>query len=533
MNFSATRLPYRQTGVFSGIVLDYIDQADTIRPFAAAAPSIKGIEKAMAARKAVAVNRTLLVDELEKQYADVETSHKVKQHIQSLLSGNTFTVTTAHQNNIFTGPLYFIYKILHAVKLAASLQESYPGYQFVPVYYIGSEDADLDELNNIQVCGEKSVWETRQQGAVGRMKVDKALLQLIDKMEGQLGVYPHGPAFTALLRKYYTAGKTIQDATFHFVNELFAEFGLVVLIPDNAALKSTMIPVFREELLEQRSASVVDDTAERLAKAGYKVQASTRSINLFYLKDDLRNRIEQRGDTYQVVDTKISFTREEILAELEQYPDRFSPNVILRGIYQETLLPNVAFIGGGGETAYWLQLKDLFQHYKVPFPVLVLRNSFLLVEKKWQELAEKLGFTIEDLFQPGEKLLNRLVQRESLNNTRLADSVTALDQLYTAIQKQAVAIDPTLSRHVESLQARSRYRLQELEKKMTRAEKRKFSDQRRQIETLRNQLFPGNGLQERVENIAYFYAKWGREIMQDLYKSSLSLEQEFVILREI
>lgn len=533
MNFSSTRVPYRKTGAFSGIVLDYIDQTEAIRAFAAAVPSVKGIEKIMTARKAFAGNRQTVVNELLKQYAGTATSDLVKSNIQSLLSDTTFTVTTAHQNNIFTGPLYFIYKLLHAVKLAATLQELYPENRFVPVYYIGSEDADFEELNHIQVAGDKLEWNTTQQGAVGRMKIDKSLLQLIDKMEGMLGVLPHGAEMTGLLRKYYTAGKTIQEATFHFVNELFASFGLVVLIPDNEALKRTMIPVFREELLEQRAAAIVNETAERLEKAGYKAQARTRAINLFYLKDDIRNRIELRDDIYQVVDTSMSFTRDEILAELELHPDRFSPNVILRGIYQETLLPDVAFIGGGGETAYWLQLKDLFQHYQVPFPVLVLRNSFLLVEKKWQAMTSRLGFTNEDLFESGEQLLNRLVQRESKLDTRLNGSINTLEHFYEGLQQQAVAIDPTLGKHVESLQAKSIRHLLELEKKMGRAEKRKFNDQRRQIEAIRQQLFPGNGLQERVENISYFYAKWGRGILQQLYTASLSLEQEFVILQEV
>jgi bacillithiol synthase len=532
MNFTSTRIPYRQTGKFSRIVVDYIDQADALKPFYGEAPSLQGMAKAIEERKKFAGHREILVQELRNQYAGVELHPSVSDNIESLLSDNTFTITTAHQNNIFTGPLYFIYKIIHAIRLADAMKSSFPDYHFVPVYYIGSEDADLDELNHITLGGRKLTWNTRQKGAVGRMKLDKQVTALINEMEGQLGPLPFGNEMISLLRETYKEGRTLQEATFRFVNTIFAAYGLLILLPDNPALKRTMIPVFREELLRQPAASILEQTALSLEKAGYKVQASAREINLFYLKDDIRNRIELKNNEYRVVDTNLRFSQEEMLQELASFPERFSPNVILRGLYEETILPNIAFIGGGGETAYWLQLKGLFEFYKVPFPVLILRNSFLLLEKKWQDAIHKTGFTTEDFFQPGESLLNQLVEKESPNKTSLNGSLTELENLYESFKKQAIAIDISLEKHVESLKTKTVFRLKELEKKMLRAEKRKFSDQQRQIQAVKTALFPGNGLQERTENISYYYARWGSDFFRQLYNESLTLEQEFVILRE-
>ncbi|MEO8406419.1 MAG: bacillithiol biosynthesis BshC, partial [Chitinophagaceae bacterium] len=241
---------------------------------------------------------------------------------------------------------------------------------------------------------------------------------------------------------------------------------------------------------------------------------------------------QQIGLSWKVLNTDISFTKDQLLYEVSDYPERFSPNVILRGLYQETILPNIAFIGGGGEIAYWLQLKGLFQHYKVPFPVLVIRNSFLVVEKKWQEKIQKLGFTIEDFFLPERELLNKLVTKESKNETRLNGSLTAVEQLYEQFKKQAAAVDNTLTKHVDALKLKTVYRLQELEKKMLRAEKRKFTDQQRQISAIKTALFPGNGLQERNENVSYYYALWGKDFIAKLYQHSLALEQEYVIISE-
>ena len=532
MNFKANRIPYRQTGAFSRIVVDYIDQAEALKPFYADAPSLQGIQKAIAARQQFPGHRELLVQEFKKQYEGLTIHPKVSANLNALLSPDTFTITTAHQNNIFTGPLYFIYKIIHAIKLADTLNVSMPDYRFVPVYYIGSEDADLEELNHIRLNGEKLTWNTKQKGAVGRMKLDKQVTALINQMEGQLGILPFGKEIINLIRESYQEGISLQDATLRFVHALFNEFGLLVLLPDNANLKRTMIPVFREELLQQPAAAIIEKSAAALNEADYKVQASAREINLFYLKDDIRNRIEKKGELYQVVDTNLRFSQEEMLAELEAHPERFSPNVILRGLYEETILPNIAFIGGGGETAYWLQLKGLFEYYKVPYPVLVLRNSFLLLEKKWQEIIPKTGFAIEDFFQSGEVLLNRLVKNESQDKVVLNGSLTAIEKLYESVKAQAGSVDQSLVQHVESLKSKSIFRLKELEKKMLRAEKRKYSDQQRQITSVRTALFPGNGLQERSENISYFYAKWGRDFLRKLYEESLTIEQEFVILQE-
>ncbi len=295
MDCSSTRLPYRQTNSFSKTVLDYLDHTEGLKPFYAHSQLCREFKKQLKQEKILTTNRELLVQELKKQYEGVETSDKVKANIELLLSKDTFTITTAHQNNIFTGPLYFIYKIIHAIKLADHLKTSLPDYNFVPVFYIGSEDADLDELNHIHLGGEKLTWNTKQTGAVGRMKVDKELVKLIGLMEGQLLVLPYGNEIIASLKKYYKEGTTIQEATFQFVNSLFAEYGLIVLLPDNAVLKKQMVSVFEDDLLNQTASGIVEKTAERLQAAGYKVQASPREINLFYLKDDKRERIVKEG----------------------------------------------------------------------------------------------------------------------------------------------------------------------------------------------------------------------------------------------
>ena len=531
MDCTSTKVPYQQTNSFSKIVLDYLADAPALQPFYSHRPDLAGIENAITARKQFSTNRELLVTELKKQYQSISAHEAVTKNIEALLSENTFTITTAHQPNIFTGPLYFLYKILHTIKLAADIKVSMPDYSFVPVYYMGSEDADLDELGHTYLEGQKISWNTEQGGAVGRMKADAELVKLIDTIEGQLQISDAGREIIALFKECYCEGNLIQDSTFRLVNALFGKYGLIALVPDNASLKRQMLPVFEDDLFNQAASGIVEETSGKL-DAIYKVQANPREINLFYLKENIRERIEEHEDKYNVLNTSIVFSKEDLKKELHEHPERFSPNVILRGLFQSTILPDIAFIGGGGELAYWLQLKDLFNHYKVPYPALILRNSFLIVENKWKEKIEKIGFTIEDFFEEEQNLLNRLVQRETTHEIRLNGALTEVEKIYEGFKMQASEIDVTLVQHIDALKAKSMQQLKELEKKMLRAEKRKYTDQERQINLIKEKLFPNNNLQERVDNFSTYYAKYGSGFVDTLYKYSLALEQEFVVIEE-
>ncbi|HYH14874.1 MAG TPA: bacillithiol biosynthesis cysteine-adding enzyme BshC [Flavisolibacter sp.] len=529
--FAAQRIPYQLTGAFNKIVLDYLEGAEPLASFYENQPTLEGVRQAVLRKQGQAIDRTLLHEALLEQYRGVQSSKVVDQQIRLLQKPTTFTVCTAHQPNLFTGPLYFIYKILHAIKLANELKQQLPDYDFVPVYYMGSEDADLAELNHFYVEGKRYEWATPQTGAVGRMQVDKKLLALLEELGGQLSIYPYGREWVETIRSFFKVDVTIQEATFQLVHHLFADLGLVVLIADQPVLKAIMRPVFEEDLFNHTPSQIVSNTGLKLNKQ-YTEQAHARDINLFYFKDAIRERIERKGESFIVCNTDIMFSNEGLKEELQHYPERFSPNVILRGLYQESILPNVAFIGGGGEIAYWLQLKDLFQHYKIPYPVLVLRNSFLIMEKKWQEKVEKLGLTIATIFQPINIIINNLVQQRTTNDLSLNGKLENANALYNAIYEQALHVDPTLARHVAAIKTQAIHRLKEVEKKMLRAEKRKFSDQQRQLEAIKSKFFPENGLQERIDNIGYYYAQWGQGFITALYEYSLGLEQTFTVLTE-
>lgn len=528
-NFDQFSLPYDSTGYFSKIVSDYLSGADSLRPFYQHLPNLDGIRDAIAARKQFATPRTLLVEQLKEQYKGITLSDKTHQHIEALLDENTFCITTAHQPNIFTGPLYFIYKILHAVKLAEYLNEQLPEQRFVPVYYMGSEDADLEEIGSLNVGGAPLKWNTKQSGAVGRMKVDKAFLELIHAIEGQIGVLAFGNELIQLFKTCYQEGQTIQVATLQLVNHLFADYGVVVIIPDNPHLKSAYNGVVQKELEEGFSQKLVSVTSKALEQQ-YKVQAGGREMNLFYLLEDKRERIELQGDVYEVKALGLRFSRAEILEELNRYPERFSANVILRGGFQETILPNVAFIGGGGELAYWLELKTVFEAVAIPYPVLVLRNSFLQISERHFKQMQQLGISVEALFQDQLSLLNQHVKKQTQHQLDIDAEMTNIWSLYDQLKQVATKVDASLEAHVAALQTKSAKRLKELEKKILRAERLQHQTAARQIESLKNALFPGNSLQERLYNFATYYGKNGQSWMRSIYNASPALDTQFTLI---
>lgn len=530
-SFLASQISYGSTGYFSKIVTDYISENNSLKNFYQHPVSLQGIKNAVDIRKNFNTNRKLLVTQLQSQYASQPILDKVKQNINLLLDENTFTVCTAHQPGIFTGHLYFIYKIIHAIKLAETLNVEIPGKHFIPVFYMGSEDADIEELGEVFINGEKYKWETKQSGAVGRMLVDDELINILKKINGQLTVEPFGKEIMEMMQQCYVKGSTLQHATFNIVNKLFAGYGLIVLLPDNKALKSEMLSVFKDDIFLNTPSKIVNATSAQLEK-NYKVQAHPREINLFYLKDNIRSRIVQQKEHYIIQDTDIRFTTEELQNELLQYPERFSPNVILRALYQETILPNIAFVGGGGEIAYWLQMKDMFKQYNVPFPVLVVRNSFLVINEKMNLLMQKLSLTSDNIFKPDDEIIKDIITRNTLNQLSLEKEKQQFIINYESLKTVVKKIDTTLEKHVEALQAKLLKTLDKLEIKLLRAEKRKFESQQKQIKKIKSNLFPHNSLQERVENIMPFYAKYGEAFIKTIYDNSLSLEQKFCIITE-
>jgi len=530
--FSFSYLPYSETGSFSKLVTDYLAKNSLLRSFYQFDTDKEGMRQAIEMRKTFPVNRYLLTSVLHEQYGQLNTHEKTERNLQLLSEPNTFTVCTAHQPNLLTGYLYFVYKIIHAIKLAEELKANFQEYNFVPVYYMGSEDNDLEELGTFRYNQKKFVWDGGgQTGAVGRMKTE-SLKPLLDELFKELG--PPGDAcdrLQQLISEAYLHHSTIGSATQYLVNELFGRYGLIIIDPDNSELKSAYLPVMKDELLHQHANNVVSQQIAALSEH-YKAQAHPRNINLFYLKDNLRERIEYAGGKWTVLNTEIEWTEAELLSELNEHPERFSPNVILRGLFQESILPNVAFIGGGAELAYWLQLKSLFGHYGVFFPALHLRQSLLFLPKKEQQTLLQLKLNVSEIFHSEPDIARQYVARHSSNDWHTDAEMALIEQALMQVQQKATNLDKTLKASSEAALAKIRRQMQVLEQKMLRAEKRNMEVQLSKISQLKKHLFPGNGLQERVENFISLYLLYGDEFFDAVMQGIEAFRHEFLVMEE-
>ncbi|RAJ98041.1 bacillithiol biosynthesis cysteine-adding enzyme BshC [Larkinella arboricola] len=487
-------LPLTATGQFSTLFLDYISQKETLQPYYDRFPTLEAFAEQAKNRAFDEAKRRTLVEVLERQYQHIPN----KPDFSVLAQPNTFTVTTGHQLNIFTGPLYVLYKWITTVNLAKKLAETYPEYRFVPIYWLASEDHDFAEINHFTLFGKSYTWETEQQGAVGRMN-PKELKAVFSQMPEKL----------FLFEEAYLKHDTLSDAVRWYVNELLGKEGLICLDADDADLKRLFAPVIKDELLHQPTSGIVTETSGQLEAMGYKTQVTPREINLFYLGDQLRERIvsETGADetvSYKVLNTELQFSQEELLTLLDEHPERFSPNVVLRPVYQEVILPNLAYIGGPSEVPYWLQLKGVFDHFQIPFPLLMPRNFALYVNPASARKMEKLGVLPEELFRDEVKLRRSYIERISEKSLDLSEQKVCLQQCFAEILNKSVRVDKSLEGAVLAEQARLMHTIDHLEKRLKKTEERNYETTINQLMTLKHKLFPNGGIQERTENYLNF-----------------------------
>lgn len=482
------KLPFKQVANFPKIFLDYVDQKSGLEVLYGQYPNLGGFKEQIKLKKFA--HRSTLVKALHGQYGDLAN----KPDIDILLQENTFTVTTGHQLNIFTGPLYVIYKIVSTINLAKQLKEAMPEYNFVPVYWMATEDHDFEEIASFNLFGNKYNWETDQKGAVGEMNPSD-ILKIFDELKDKPEIF----------QKAYSENPTLAGAVRQYMNDLFGNYNLVCVDGNDKALKELFTPVVLDELKNQTVKSELDKNAQVLESLGYKPQINGREINLFYLDRGVRERIDFVDGKYSVLDTELRFSPEEIEELVKQHPEKISPNVALRPLYEETILPNLAYLGGPSELAYWLQLKGIFDRYEVAFPILLPRNLALVVNGGLKKRMDKLGVTIEELYLEDIALKKAYVEKKSENSLSLKPEENAISETFAAIVSKAKEVDPTLEGAIEAEKAKMLKALSNLEARIKKAEERKFDTSINQLLGLKEKLFPGGSQQERKENFLNFY----------------------------
>ena len=522
-------ISYQNSGYFTPMMNDYLNQESNLQSFYNRFPTIENFENQIKEKQQNfnSNNREVLVSVLRKQYENLSISELTRNNIALLSKENTFTITTGHQLNLFTGPLYFLYKIISTIKLTTELKNKYPNYNFVPIYWMATEDHDFEEINYFNFKGKKIKWNKESTGPVGRLSTE-GLQELISVFEIEIGSGINANELKKLFESAYGNTDSLANVNRKLANELFGTYGLVIIDADDSELKSQFIPNIKEELLQNTSYKCVSETIEKLKK--YPTQVNPRKINLFYIEDNLRERIVFEEGVFKINNTKTTFSQNGLLELLETNPEKFSPNVILRPLYQEVILPNLCYIGGGGEIAYWLELKSTFLAFKCTFPILLLRNSALLVSKKQKVKMEKLKLSWEQLFAKQEVLINHKVKEIAQIPIDFSAQKIALQKQFSDLHIIANQTDKSFLGAVKAQEAKQIKGLENLEKRFLKAQKKKYELELERIINIQNELFPNQSLQERHANFSEFYLESGKTLVSKLFNELDPLDTNFTIL---
>lgn len=523
----STSISYSEVGMLSQLTRDYLDHKKETNAFYEFESNAKNIKKAISNKKGFPQNhRDVLVNVLNNQYGDL-SSKPVQKNINLLLDSNTFTITTGHQLNLFTGPLYFIYKIISAIKTADFLNKEYPDNKFVPVYWMATEDHDFDEINHAYLDGNKMQWNSDQTGMVGEFSLE-GIGEVVNHFCSSLGESISAKEMSNMIRSAYLGHENLADATRYLVHQLFNPYGLVVIDGNNRELKRLFTPIVKKELDAQLSFKSVTKTIDDFG--GYKVQVSPREINLFYAQKGLRERIIKNENGFEVNNTEIFFDQTAIYKEINDFPERFSPNVILRPVYQEVILPNLVYIGGGAELAYWLELKSTFEAFQVPYPLVQIRSSFLALSDKSYKKLEDLNWSIKDVFRPKSELIGNYTEKVNPFIDPMTDLVNRIQMEVHDFGRELEEFDPELLNSLKASQKGIANSLNRLGKKVSSSVKRKNSEHFQKIDSLLNEVNPNGVYQERQVNFFELYAKQGKSFLDSVFDETEPFSREFKVM---
>ena len=504
---SSIKIPYRKINLLSPLVQDYLSESPELSSFYGRYNTIDNFHDQMEEKSQFPIDRMTLVEVLKKQNQAIDLSDLTQSNIESLESTDTFTITTGHQLCIFTGPLYFLFKIISTINLSLALKKKYPSKHFVPVFWLASEDHDFNEINHINLFGKTIRWDSSQDGAVGRMNLFD-FSSVLEDLNLLMGESQNAERLKAIFHKAYFSANLAQ-ATRVLINELFKEDGLVIIDGDDVQLKKSFVDIMKKDIQDHSFYPLIASQSEKLSE-NYKAQAYVRECNFFQLDQGSRKRVLDRLDA----------------KEIDSNAEKFSPNVLLRPLYQEMILPNLAYIGGGAELSYWMQLKTAFESVHLPFPILVLRNSVMLTTPSQIGKIKHLGFSFEDFFSSESYLHKKYIQNQA--DVSLESQVESLSEMFHSIKNKFE--DKVYEPMIDAEHQRQKKSLENLSKKLHKVEKQKHEVALSQISKIKISFFPNRILQERHYNFIPYYLKYGDNFIKKLKEELNPLDTNFVVL---
>lgn len=516
---------------YSKTVIDYLNQEPTIKGFYQYGHDSEGYKQKIQDRTFSDQHRKTLVQVLKQQYTGLLNADSlVAKNIEALANPNTYTITTGQQIHIYLGPLYVVNKILSTIAKCRELATQYPDKTFVPIFWMASEDHDFEEINHIKLFYKDFVWNGEEgfEGAVGRLKPE-SVNTLKDDIAEVLRDNKEAHQLLNLFTEAYAKYNTLADATRYVLNVMFDKQGLVVLDADSTALKQALKPYIAQDIFGDENIDAARKTTKKLDE-NYKAQIHPREINFFYLTATGRYRLEKEGETYKALGSTIAFSKEELKQEIEQYPERFSPNVVLRPMYQEIILPNIAYIGGPAEVNYWLQLKDVFDVNQIQFPIIELRKSIILLNEKTLQNIDDMGLDITTFLAEQREIGEEFVEENGADIPDYSTHYKAIEDELETIKQKALEVDTNLKPFLEGEFKKITDTFGKLDNKLQKFEKQKFENQLKKIENIKSKFFTPGKLAERVDTILSEPQISNQQIIESLLETFNQQKSPLIII---
>ena len=466
---------------------------------------------------------------ISEQYSNLAPTELTEKNIKKLSDKKTLAIVTGQQLGILGGPLYTFYKIITAIKLSRFLSERYDDYNFVPVFWLEGDDHDFNEVRSIKIIDEKNslstigykeqVEEDDSKQSVGFIKFDSSITDFFNNLSNGLKETEFKASLIEGLKDFYNEGKTFKEAFRDLVFRYFDKYGLIIFDPQEIEAKRLLKPIFKKEITDFRLHTEklvhLSATLEEL----YHAQVKVKPVNLFLMVDEGRHSIEPVENEYRLRRKRKSFTQEQILELLENEPEKFSPNVLLRPICQDYLLPTAFYIGGPSEISYFAQIKPLYEFYDIVPPIIYPRSSATILENPIANILEKHTVDINDIFIDVENVKKKIINSvEESSIDEMFDGLTKhVETAFDELKEKLIDLDKTIA------DSSNRYRdkifgsINELKSKAEKAQQKKYEATLRQIDRAAVNLFPNSNLQERELNFVYFVNKYGEDFMKKIF----------------
>lgn len=477
-------------------------------------------------------HREVLREVLTEQNRSFGGDEKTEENIRLLGEERSLAIVTGQQVGILGGPLYTIYKTITSLKLVRQLRESHPDLRFVPVFWLEGEDHDFDEVSKIGVLNQdykpasiqyqhKGKPSSKNLGAVGEIAFDDTLPAFMDDVQRVLHNSEFKKPLLEFVQRSYSPEVTFNSAFASWLNKLFPGEGLVFIFPNDARLKRIVSPIFRKEILEfpRVSQLIIERSAE--LEERYHAQIKTKAMNLFLYHKGGRYLIEPREHDFSLKGTRHFLQRDELLRIADETPELLSPNVALRPICQDTMLPTLAYVAGPSEVAYFAQLRSVYKYFDVTMPIIFPRVSATIVEEKVERTAEKYQLELRELFHDGGLVNRKVMELTSEVNLEemFANTSKRINDQLNEMKFGLNYLDPTLLGALENTRSKIDSYITVLKEKASAAQQRRHEVALRQIEKIANSILPNKNLQERELNIVYFMNKYGLDVVRRLSDS--------------